>query len=159
MSQVKDLTIVIAVASFYILDFSINVVQACCRSLIVDMTPLWQQNAANAWAGRMLGLGNLLGYFMGYIDLPMYFEFLGPSQMKILCVLASTVIFLCLGLTCMTVREVPMNQPVIENQKASFFEPFFTIWKTIKQLPSPIQAICNAQFFNWAGWFPFLFYG
>ncbi len=149
----------IAVTSFYVLDFSINVVQACCRSLIVDMTPLWQQNSANAWAGRMLGLGNLLGYFMGYINLPQYFGFLGSSQMKILCIVASMVICLCLGLTCVMVREVPMNQPVVEIEKTSIFEPFVNIWKTMKQLPDPIQSICNAQFFNWAGWFPFLFYG
>jgi solute carrier family 45 protein 1/2/4 len=30
--------------------------------------------------------------------------------------------------------------------------------RTMRQLPSSIQRICNVQFFAWIGWFPFLFY-
>lgn len=42
---------------------------ATCRALIVDVAPAGQQDVANAWGGRMIGLGNVFGYFMGYVDI------------------------------------------------------------------------------------------
>ena len=41
---------------------------AAARALIVDSVPTPQQNTANAWAGRMLGLGNVLGYLRSLLD-------------------------------------------------------------------------------------------
>lgn len=38
-------------------DFSINVVQAMDRALLVDVIPPEQQATANAWASRMFGFG------------------------------------------------------------------------------------------------------
>lgn len=38
-------------------DFSVNVIQAMDRSLLVDVVPAAQQPAANAWASRMFGFG------------------------------------------------------------------------------------------------------
>jgi solute carrier family 45 protein 1/2/4 len=35
---------------------------------------------------------------------------------------------------------------------------FSDIFRNIRNLPTPIQRICNVQFFAWIGWFPFLFY-
>lgn len=35
---------------------------AAARALIVDCVPTPQQNTANAWAGGMIGVGNVLGY-------------------------------------------------------------------------------------------------
>jgi hypothetical protein len=39
-----------------------GVATAAARALIVDCVPTEQQNMANAWAGRMIGVGNVLGY-------------------------------------------------------------------------------------------------
>ena len=44
----KSMQIAFAVIGFYILDFSINTVQASCRILIVDVIPYEQQSLANA---------------------------------------------------------------------------------------------------------------
>lgn len=41
---IKSLAIVIAVASFYVLDFSLNGLQATLRALILDRSPSGQQN-------------------------------------------------------------------------------------------------------------------
>lgn len=82
--QFKHLSIGIAIASIYFLDFSINCgnyqssfwllfesklillwpVQASCRALLVDALPPSQQEDGTAWASRMVGLGNVAGYFM-----------------------------------------------------------------------------------------------
>jgi solute carrier family 45 protein 1/2/4 len=38
---------------------------ASSRALIVDISPLDQQDLTNAWAGRMVGIGNVIGYYAG----------------------------------------------------------------------------------------------
>lgn len=73
--QYATLIIWIAVLSVYLLDFAINagkfhplrkliVVQAACRAIIVDTLPAHKQEIGNAWAGRMVAGGHLVGYTM-----------------------------------------------------------------------------------------------
>ncbi|KAI9478167.1 MAG: major facilitator superfamily domain-containing protein [Benjaminiella poitrasii] len=156
----KTVSIIIAIASIYTLDFSINCVQASCRALIVDSLPSSQQEDGTAWAGRMVGLGNVAGYFMGYADLVRVFPFFGNTQLKVLCVFATLVLLLCDFITCYTVKEkrLDANDPNRPKKGNSPFALFSDIFRNIWYLPRPIQRICNVQFFAWIGWFPFLFY-
>ncbi|KAI8391613.1 major facilitator superfamily domain-containing protein [Radiomyces spectabilis] len=148
----------IAIAAIYILDFSVNCVQASCRALIVDALPQGQQEDGTAWAGRMVGLGNVAGYFTGYADLVAVFPFFGNTQLKVLCVVASIVLLLCDAITCYTVKEKVLTKDTWATRKQSPFKALSAIFVNIWHLPKPIQRICNVQFFAWIGWFPFLFY-
>lgn len=84
--------------------------QASCRALLVDSLPTSQQEDGTAWAGRMVGLGNVAGYFMGYADLVEVFPFFGDTQLKVLCVFATIVLLLCDFITCYSVREKPFEE-------------------------------------------------
>ena len=54
----------------------------------------------------MLGFGHVLGYFVGTLDLLKFFGTrLGGSQFKQVCIVASVVINLCIGITCFAVEE------------------------------------------------------
>jgi solute carrier family 45 protein 1/2/4 len=150
-----NLQITFAVTGFYFLDFSINIVQAMCRSLIVDVSPLESQNEANAWAGRMIGFGNVMGYFVGFLDLPRLVPLLGNTQLKCLCFITIGVLVATVAITCASSPEEP-SYPHIAN--TPWYTSFVEIGKSWKSLPSPIQDICNVQFLAWMGWFPFLFY-
>ncbi|KAF0498164.1 sugar transporter [Gigaspora margarita] len=143
--EIKKMAIMIAVVGFYILDFSLNAVQASIRALVLDIPPVYQQEAANAWAGRMLHIGNIVGYFTGFLDLLALFPFLGSNQLQVLCIVAIIVFTLSLLYTCLNVKE-------------QIYEPVDNDPRAIRYLPSPIQKICNVQFFSWMGWFPFLFF-
>ena len=55
----------LAVLAFYLLDFSLNALQASLRNLLLDVTPQSQLNAGNAWHGRMMHAGNIIGYGFG----------------------------------------------------------------------------------------------
>ncbi|KAG2234519.1 hypothetical protein INT48_007332 [Thamnidium elegans] len=155
----KIVSIIIAIGSIYVLDFSVNCVQASCRALIVDSLPTSQQEDGTAWAGRMVGLGNVAGYFMGYADLVKVFPFFGDTQLKVLCVFATIVLLLCDFITCYSVREKPFEEDYDRPKSSnSTFKLFSDIFQNIWNLPKPIQDICNVQFFAWIGWFPFLFY-
>ncbi|KAF9585598.1 hypothetical protein BGW38_001620 [Lunasporangiospora selenospora] len=158
--KLHDATILMAVASIYILDFAINCVQASCRTLIVDSLPSSQQEAAAAWASRLMGLGGIFGYFMGNINLPELIPAFGDTQIKGLCVTACLFLLLSVGLTCFTVTERFFVRPPTEStsKTSEFLQGFRSILRAIQYLPTRIQYLCNVQFFAWMGWFPFLFY-
>ncbi|KAG0075601.1 hypothetical protein BGZ90_009699 [Linnemannia elongata] len=153
-------TILMAVGSIYILDFAINCVQASCRTLIVDSLPSSQQEAAAAWASRLMGLGGIFGYFMGNVNLPELIPAFGDAQIKGLCIVACLFLILTVGLTCITVTERVMVRAakVSTSSMDEFLQGFKSILRAIRYLPTRIQHLCNVQFFAWMGWFPFLFY-
>ncbi|RUS22705.1 hypothetical protein BC937DRAFT_87687 [Endogone sp. FLAS-F59071] len=98
----------------------------------------------------------------GYIDLVAIFGFLGNTQLKVLCIIASLVLLACDGATCYVVTERILVQDGSHGtSKRSWESPLKTltlIFSHIRNLPPPIQRLCNIQFFAWIGWFPFLFY-
>lgn len=151
--------IAFATISMYVLDFSINTVQAGIRAFIVDNAPAHQQESANAWASRIVGIGNVLGYVFGYIDLPRYFPFFGHTQFKVLCVIASISLGSTLLISCLAIKERdPRLEGPPENDNPGVLAFFKQVFKSVKRLPPQIRKVCEVQFFSWIGWFPFLFY-
>ncbi|CAE6500593.1 unnamed protein product [Rhizoctonia solani] len=172
----KSLTIGIAVYAIFCIDFSINAVQAVDRALLVDILPPSQQAAGNAWAGRMFGLGSVAGFFIGGINLPNVFPWLGRTQLEVLTVVSSVLLLALHGVTAASVEEKVL---VVDGQVRSslfrdgislicrirgasdgnvFVRIFKDIWDNILTLPRTIRSICMVQFFSWVAWFPVLFY-
>ncbi|KJR87826.1 solute carrier family 45, member 1/2/4 [Sporothrix schenckii 1099-18] len=156
---VRVAIIVAAVLWVYILDFAINTVQAAIRAFIVDCAPAHQQESANAMASRMTGIGNIIGYVAGYLNLPSFLWWLGGTQFKDLCAIACVSLGATVVLTCVVVRErdprlegpPPPNKPGVV--------PFFKlIFVSIRRLPPQIYKVCTVQFCAWVGFFPMLFY-
>jgi solute carrier family 45 protein 1/2/4 len=103
-------------------------------------------------------VGNILGYLAGYVDLPRYLPWLGDSQFKVLCAIASFTMALTVGISCSTVHERdPRFEGVPETQEGltAFFK---SLVRSVRKLPPQIKKVCQVQFFAWIGWFPFLFY-
>jgi solute carrier family 45 protein 1/2/4 len=149
----------VAVFGIYVLDFAINTVQAAIRAFIVDCAPTHQQEAANAMASRITGMGNIVGYVAGYVNLPKYLWFLGDTQFKVLCALASIALAATVLLSTLTIRERdPRLDGPAPKSKPSVFSFFFTISKSIERLPPQIKRVCQVQFCAWIGFFPLLFY-
>ncbi|KAF2474022.1 MFS general substrate transporter [Lindgomyces ingoldianus] len=155
---VKNCIILFAVVFVYVLDFAINVIQAGIRAYIVDCAPTHQQESANAWVMRTSGVGNILGYLAGYVELPKYLPWLGDSQFKVLCAIASFTMAVTVGISCSTVHERdPRFERPAESQ-AGLMAFFRSLFRSVRKLPPQIRKICEVQFFAWIGWFPFLFY-
>ncbi|KAJ5472948.1 hypothetical protein N7530_006949 [Penicillium desertorum] len=156
--KAKNGTIALAVLSIYAVDFSINVVQACCRGLIVDTLPIPSQQAGSAWAGRMSAIGQLFAYVVGAIDTVSIFgTFLGDTQFKQMTVIAALSLMLAVGVTSYSVKERVLIS-ARDDGGAGAIQVLSQLFKTTFELPPRIQAICWAQFWAWIGWFPFLFY-
>ncbi|KAG8713879.1 hypothetical protein FRC11_010655 [Ceratobasidium sp. 423] len=179
----KSLTIGIAVYAIFCIDFSINAVQAVDRALLVDILPPSLQAAGNAWAGRMFGLGSVAGFFIGGINLPNVFPWLGRTQLEVLTAISSVLLLALHGITAASVEEKVL---VMDGQVQSASEDnvlvriFKDIWDNILTLPRTIRSIapsawssfCGFLFLvrflvqkvdeatssSWIAWFPVLFY-
>ncbi|KAK8048389.1 general alpha-glucoside permease [Apiospora phragmitis] len=162
---VKVCIIVVAVAWVYILDVAINTVQAAIRAFIVDCAPTHQQEltpkseAANSMASRIVGFGNILGYCAGYVDLPRYVGWLGDTQFKVLCAIASIALCSTIFVSVVLVheRDPNLDGPAPKGQ-AGIMAFFHTIFTSIKRLPPQVRKVCTVQFCAWVGFFPMLFY-
>ncbi|ROW12313.1 hypothetical protein VMCG_00466 [Cytospora schulzeri] len=157
---VKVTTIVVAVVWVYILDFAINTVQAAIRAFIVDCCPAHQQESANAMASRLTGIGNIFGYVAGYINLPSVMWWLGDTQFKDLCAIASVALAATVLMSCLLIKERDprLEAPKATKQSAGVFAFFVTLLASIKKLPPQIKKVCVVQFCAWVGFFPMLFY-
>lgn len=136
-----------------------SIVQAGIRAFIVDNAPTHQQEDANAWAGVILGIGSVLGYLSGYVNLPRIMPFFGNTQFKALSVITciamgGTVTISCI---CITERD-PRHDPPPPMEQTGVIAFFKQIVRSARRLSPQIRKVCEVQFFNWIGWFPFLFY-
>lgn len=114
---------------------------------------------ANSMASRIVGAGNIVGYLAGYVDLPRYAWWLGDSQFKILCAIAS--ISLC-GLVLLSVVTIHERDPNLDGPppkgEPGAFAFFGSLSTSIKRLPPQVAKVCMVQFCAWIGFFPMLFY-
>lgn len=162
----KNATIVVAVLSIYGVDFAVNAVQACCRSLIVDTLPISQQQLGSAWASRMTGAGHLVGYLLGTFNFgSLWASMFGSGenqQFKAMTVIAASALLFAVGITSHAVSErilLSSRDATSPSSKESMFGILQALVHRILHLPPRIQSICWVQFWSWIGWFPFLFYG
>lgn len=167
VERVKSWAVVLAVGDIFVLDFVINIAQSTCRALVVDTLPIEKQQLGSAWVSRQGGIGHLLVYAIGALDLNAWLGgFLGDTQFKKVCVIAALGMAVPQCLSCWAVEE----RVLVRNDKGEkgdgsssagegIVEVIRHIYHTFRHLPDRVQQICNVQFFSWIGWFPFLFYG
>ncbi|PFH53502.1 hypothetical protein AMATHDRAFT_54630 [Amanita thiersii Skay4041] len=153
------LTIWLAVFAIYLIDFSINAVQAVDRALLVDTLPPFVQPAGNAWAARMLGIGSVIGFFVGNINLPTILPFLGQTQLEVLTVIVSLLLLGGHIMMALLVKErVLLKDNGLGVRRKSFLKELKETWHGMLTLPPRIRQICIIQFSAWLAWFPVLFY-
>ncbi|KAG6886815.1 hypothetical protein C0995_004311, partial [Termitomyces sp. Mi166 len=155
------LTILLAVFSIYLIDFSINAVMAMDRALLVDTLPPAAQASGNAWAARMLGTGSVVGFLFGTIPLPKLFPFLGTTELEVLSVIVAILLLAGHTLMAVCVKErVLLKSPDRPSGKRPnpFIREARALWSNLLTLPSVIRQIFIIQFFAWIAWFPILFY-
>ena len=110
-------------------------------------------------ASRFVGIGSITGYVAGYVNLAPIFWWLGDTQFKDLCAIASIIlaITVLLSVTFIRERDPRLEGPPAEDKPGvlSFFHKVFT---SIKRLPPQTRKVCQVQFCAWIGFFPMLFY-
>lgn len=162
---VKRWAVRLAVVDIYVLDFVINIAQSTCRALVVDTLPIEKQQLGSAWISRQGGIGHLLVYAIGALDLNAWMGgFLGDTQFKKVCLIAALGMAVPQCISCWAVEERVLVKNNAKGEKdgggrEGIVDVLRHIYHTFRHVPDRIQAICMVQFWSWIGWFPFLFYG
>jgi solute carrier family 45 protein 1/2/4 len=108
----------------------------------------------------MNSLGHIIGYAMGALDLVHLFgPRLGDTQFKQLTIIAALGMLLTSAITCWAVTERILVSVRHDPRRAQGrFKVVRQIYSTLLTLPPRIRGICNAVFWSWIGWFPFIVY-
>lgn len=113
----------------------------------------------NSMASRLLGIGNIVGFLAGYIDLPKHLWWLGHTQFQILSALACFALCSTVLLSAIFVPERdPTKEPPTYKPRLGLVSFFTRIFSSIKHLPPQTRNVCIVQFCAWIGLFPPLFY-
>ncbi|VDC04314.1 unnamed protein product [Peniophora sp. CBMAI 1063] len=152
------LTIWLAVFSIFCIDFGINAVMSMDRALIVDTLPSEKQPIGSAWAARMMGIGSVVGFLIGGLDMPAMFPIFGSTEIEVISALSAISLVFTHAITCYCTKERVLLSLPARQQRSGFLKEVKSTWTTFKTLPYAILRICIIQFFAWLGWFPVLFY-
>lgn len=104
------LALVLAVATFFLLDFSIQAIQAPLRALVTDVVPRPQRAFANSYIGVFTGLGNLIGGLLTAVDLKSLFPFFS-SNVQALFTIAAVVLLVSVLICILSTPEQPIRRP------------------------------------------------
>lgn len=150
---------VIASVLIWGLNISIQPVQMGVRALIVDACPLDQQIQAASYASCITGIGTMLGYALGFVELPQLLPWLGDTQFQCVSVIASFALSLTVAVTSCTIKErkVLLDDELI-TRGIGVISVSKEVLRNARLMSRRIKMVCKAQFFSWMGWFPFLFY-
>ncbi|KAH8833765.1 hypothetical protein DL96DRAFT_1703409 [Flagelloscypha sp. PMI_526] len=152
------LTTICGILSLWMVDFSINAVQAMDRALIVDTLPISLQPQGNAWAAKMGGLGSVVGTFISAVDMTDSLQFLGSKQLSKISCIVSFILFFSHFAVFFSVEEKVLLKATHGNPSKAVHRELLEIFQNILTLPKTIKQICLIQLFAWIGWFPVLFY-
>ena len=157
--SVQTVTILLAIIWVYALNIAIQFVQSGIRAFIIDNCPVHQQTEASAWSSRITGIGSVLGYLSGLINVFEDVSTWENTQFKSLCVIASLALGITAAISCVRIEEVDprVKEPVPFSQSNVGTLPK-QIYHCILTLPPTTRKVCKTQLFAWMGWFPFLFY-
>lgn len=151
-SRVDSLTIALSVAGFWVLDFAVNGLQVISRALVLDNAGPAEQNEANAWHGRMLHLGNIAGYWCGWVDLASWpaLAWLGGGQFRKFAVVSIVLMLAGVGVTCYAIPEAdaPERNAATASPDSAWTRiasSLAQIWCTLKTLPRAVRRVCLVQ--------------
>lgn len=146
----------VAIIALVVLDITVNLCQACCRSLIVDVLPEKRQNEANSWAGRQSVVGHLLSYGLCSLDV----EALGfASQLKGVCWISTLVLIFAVSITATAVNERVLISSGSITVGSRLRSLVYELSETVTHLDRVLSAIFKVQLCAWYSWCTFLFYG
>lgn len=108
----------------------------------------------------MTGVGNIACYAAGYIDLPKHTGgIFGDTQFKVLSVITAIALCGTILISVVFIRERdPSREGEASSDRTGVLLFFRQVFRSFKRLTPQVRKVCDAQFFNWISWFPFLFY-
>ncbi|KAE9386924.1 hypothetical protein BT96DRAFT_1082268 [Gymnopus androsaceus JB14] len=117
--------------------------------LLVDILPATLQPSGNAWAAQMAAFGSIIGYFVGNLNLPSLLPIFGHTELQILAIVVSLILF---GSHVIVAWSV--NEHVLVKTTATGAGGMYTGWKwegaevmTFPHLDKN-SVLCEKQWWN-----------
>lgn len=169
----KPRALLVAILSFWALDFSINAAQGPIRALMADVLPPAQHRVGNAYFALATGLGNCSGSFLGSMQLARFMPFF-PGDLQALYTIAAIVLLFTMGCTVFSTKEVPLRPP---SESASHSPEYDSLeitegdfdgnaisgspnfFEAARIAPHPFWPAFIIQCFSWFGWFTLFVFG
>lgn len=153
-TTISHVTAIVLICCVHI---SIQPIQVGMRSLVVDMVPARQQAQATAWTTCLIGFGNMIGFFLGSIDIATLVSTKSISEFQALAIISSIVLLATTMISCVacdeTSERAAPDATLILKPKT-----LVNTLSAIQQLPYNIIRVYQIQFFAWIAWFPMLYY-
>lgn len=154
--------LILAIIAFFLLDFSIQVVQAPIRTLLIDTVHPVQRNAANAYLAAFIGVGNLAGGILASAQLSQKIP-LFPSDVQAVFTITSALALASIIPTLVVVEDHSLEGELLggDIDETASLESGNQTRSTLRM--SPVQAFLNiphpfwrvftVQFCTWCGFF------
>ena len=151
----------IAVASFFLLDFSIQAIQAPLRALVTDVVPQPQRAFANAYIGVFTGVGNLVGGMLAAVKLSVIVP-LFSRDTQALFVAAAIILVITVTASVVATPEIPLISNGYERIDMRVEPPEAPSWRgfldSLRGIPRPFWQVFSVQLCTWCGFFTLFVY-
>lgn len=161
-AQAPRAPLILAVIAFFCLDFSIQVVQAPIRTLVIDTVHPAQRNAANAYLAAFTGIGNLVGGFLAAAHLSQRIP-LFPSDVQAVFTVTSILALISIIPTLTIVEDHPLEPEPVDgyNDETNLLESDnhdnnalkMSIKQVFLNVPRPFWRVFAVQLCTWCGFF------
>jgi len=123
---------------------------------MVDVCPPEQQSLASGWAGRFSFAGNICGYIIGSIPLPLSLGDQEAWRYRIMSFASVLSIMVATVITCNSFHETKSED---KKEAGSIIAHVLRdVIRGVRKMPPKAWKVCKIQFVAWMGWFGFLFY-
>lgn len=172
-----NLALSLAVMAFFLLDFSIQAIQAPLRALVTDVTPRNLLARGNASIGFFTGAGNLLGGVMAGMGLsrkvPLFpvcdvtraweKDMESCNDVVAVFTMSALILIVTVGVCVFATEEVPLKKgartpSVIQGDVAVSRSRRERLWRTLVNIPRPFWQVFAVQLCTWSGYFALFVY-
>lgn len=179
---VRPRALVVAILSFWALDFAINAAQGPLRALMADVVPPSQHTVGNAYFAFATGIGNCTGSLLGSLRLTRFFPFF-PEDLQALYTSAAIVLVITMAGTVISTKEVQFNPSSSSSSQIGEVAPHVSDYDSLRMdeepasdnssgtirplsfteaafvAPHPFWPAFLVQCFSWFGWFALFVFG
>lgn len=164
-SRMQRVALVLAIVAFFLMDFSIQVVQAPLRALVTDVVPKKQRALANSYLGVFSGVGLLIGGLLTSVNLQKLLPVF-RSDVQALFAIASAVLLVTVAVCVFSTPEqviprgasyAPLSSPEAEEVE-QYARQHRSPLQGLKRVPRPFWQVFSVQLCTWVGFFTLFVY-
>lgn len=158
-ASARTLALSFAIFAFFLVDFSIQIVQAPLRALVTDIVPKSQRALANSWLGVFTGLGIFLGGLLTSLKLTTLIPVF-RTDVQALFAISTIVLIATVAVSVATTKEHNFSSytsvaPSGDRQEGELPRG---IADALRLLPQPFWRVFAVQLCTWFGFFTLFVY-